>query len=111
MTFDKLSDLIEENKFETETDQKIAKKILEAERDLRISFKTIDEFINVLEKEVDGTVTQSSLNKLSKKYKRNISQNAWKIESVSYLLDIFELTKETDLIKINNNLNLKAKTE
>jgi hypothetical protein len=111
MTFDKLFDLIEENRFETETDKKIAEKILEAERDWRISFETINEFISVLEKVVDGTVTKSSLNKLLKKYKRNISQNAWEMESVSYLLDIFELTKETELRKIINNLTETVKTE
>ncbi len=111
MTFDKLFDLIEENRFETENDKKIAGKILEAERDWRTSFETINEFISVLEKAVDGTVTESSLNKLLKKYKRNISQNAWEMESVSYLLDIFELTKETELRKIINNLTEKVKTE
>lgn len=50
LTFDKLFDLIEENKFENETDKKIAKKFLEAERDWRISFETLNEFINTLEK-------------------------------------------------------------
>ncbi|WMI68253.1 hypothetical protein [Mangrovimonas sp. YM274] len=111
MTFDKLFDLIEENRFETETDKKIAEKILEAERDWRISFETVNDFIGVLEKVVDGTVTKSSLNKLLKKYKRNIYQNAWEIESVSYLLDIFELTQKTELRKIINNLTEKVKTE
>jgi len=109
MTFDKLFDLIEENRFENETDKKIAEKILEAERDWRISFETLNEFISVLEKAVDGTVTKSSLDKLLKKYKRNISQNAWEVESVSYLLDIFELTKETELRKIINSLTEKVK--
>ena len=111
LTLDKLFDLVEENRFENENDKKIAEKILEAERDWRISFETVNEFITVLEKVVDGTVTKSSLNKLMKKYKRNILQNAWEIESISYLLDIFELTKETELRKIINNLTEKAKAD
>lgn len=109
MTFDKLYDLIEDNQFETETDKKIAEKIFEAERDWRISFETINDFLNVLEKEVVGNVTKSSLNELLLKYKLNISKNAWEMESVSYLLDIFELTKETELRKIINNLTEKVK--
>ena len=111
LTFDKLHDLIEENRFEKETDKRIAEKILDAERDWRISFETINEFISVLEKVVDGSVTKSSLNKLLKKYKRNISQNAWEMESVSYLLEIFELTKETELRKIIIKLTEKVTSE
>ena len=111
LTFDKLFDLIEENRFENEANKRIAEKILEAERDWRISFESINEFISVLENAVDGTVTKSRLNKLMKKYKRNILQNAWEIESISYLLDIFEFTKETELRKIVNNLTEKVKTE
>ena len=111
LTFDELHDLIEENRIEKETDKRIAEKILEAERDWRISFETVNEFISVLEKAVNGTVTKSSLNKLLKRYKQNILQNAWEMESVSYLLDIFELTNETELRKILINLTEKVKTE
>jgi hypothetical protein len=111
LTFDELYDLIEENRIEKETDKRIAEKILEAERDWRISFETVNEFISVLEKAVNGTVTKSSLNKLLKRYKQNILQNAWEMESVSYLLDIFELTNETELRKIIINLTEKVKTE
>jgi hypothetical protein len=111
MTFDKLFDLIEENQFENETDRKIAEKILEAERDWKISLDSLNDFIIILEKEVGGNVTKTSLNKLLKKYNRNIAQYAWESESVCYLLDIFELTKETELRKIIINLTEKAKTE
>ncbi|WP_407557902.1 hypothetical protein [Winogradskyella sp. 4-2091] len=111
LTFDKLFDLIEENRFENETDKSIAEKIFQAERDWQISFETLNEFISVLEKLVDGTVNKSSLNKLMKKYERNILQNAWEVESISYLLDIFALTKETELRKIINNLTEKVKAE
>ena len=109
LTFDKLFDLIEENQFENETDRKIAEKILEAERGWRISFESLNDFIIVLEKEVGGIVTETSLNKLLKKYNQNIAQYAWEAESICYLLDIFELTKETELRNIFNNLTEEIK--
>lgn len=114
LTFDKLFDLVEENRFENETDRKIAEKILEAENDWgdwKTSVKNLNEFIIALEKEVGGTVTKSSLNKLLKKYNRNIAQNAWEAETVCSLLEIFDLTKEIELRKIFNNLTEKVKSE
>ena len=111
LTFDKLFDLIEENQFENETDKKIAEKILEAERDWRISLKYLNDFINILEKEIGGTVTKTSLNKLLKKYNLNISQYAWESESVSYLLDIFDLTQKTELRIIFNELTEKLNNQ
>lgn len=111
LTFDKLFDLIEENQFENETDKQIAEKILEAERDWRISIDSLNDFITILEKEVGGTVTKTSLNKLLKKYNRNISQYAWESESVCYLLDIFDLTKKNDLRIIFNELTEKLNNQ
>ena len=84
-------------------------KILEAERDWRISLESLNDFITILEKEVGGIVNKTSLNKLLKKYNRNIAQYAWESESVSYLLDIFELTNETELRNIFNKLTEKVK--
>ncbi len=114
LTFDKLFELVEENRFENETDRKIAEKILEVENDWgdwKTSVKNLNEFIIALEKEVSGTVTKSSLNKLLKKYNRNIAQNAWEAETVSSLLEIFELTKETELRKIFIELTKKNRME
>ena len=114
LTFDKLFDLVEENRFENETDRKISEKILEAENDWgdwKTSVKNLNEFIIALEKEVGGTVTKTSLNKLLKRYNRNIAQNAWEAESVCSLLEIFEFTKEVNLRKIFNELVEKTETE
>tara|TARA_R110001583_G_scaffold160458_1_gene312358 strand:- start:6 stop:374 length:369 start_codon:yes stop_codon:yes gene_type:complete len=114
LTFDKLFDLVEENRFENESDKKIAKKILEAENDWgdwKTSVKNLNEFIIALEKEVGGTVTKTSLNKLLKKYNRNIAQNMWESETVCSLLEIFDFTQETELRKIFNELTEKVKTE
>jgi len=72
LTFDKLFDLIKDNQFENEIDKKIAEKILKAERDWNISLESLNDFITVLEKEIGGTATKTSLNKLLKKYNQNI---------------------------------------
>ena len=112
LNFDKLFDLIEESHFKNKNDRKIAEKILEAESnwgDWKTSVKNLNEFIIVLEKEVGGTVKKTSLKKLLKRYNRNISQYAWEAESVCYLLDIFKLTKETELRNIFNKLTEEAK--
>ncbi|TCI85708.1 hypothetical protein [Tenacibaculum sp. M341] len=74
LTFDKLFDLIEENRFENETVKKIAQKIIEVERNWKTPVNDLNEFINVLEKEVEETVTSVSLNKLLKKYNRNLAK-------------------------------------
>jgi len=109
LTFDQLFDFVEENQTATEIDKKIAQKILEAERDWRTSFDTLDSFISTLEKTVGGTITKSSLNKLSRHYKQNVLQNAWELESISYLKDIFDLTKEKELRNIVAELTEKIK--
>ena len=114
LTFDKLFDLIEENRFVNESDKKIAEKILEAENDWgdwKTSVKNLNDFIIALEKEVGGTVTKSSLNELLKKYNRNIAQNTWEAESVCSLLEIFDFTQEIELRKVFNELTKKVKTE
>ncbi len=105
LTFDELFDLIEENRFENPTDKKIAEKIFEAERDWKMtSQESLNDFIIVLEKETGGTVTKTSLNKLLKKYHRKLAQYAWEAESVCSILEIFELTKETNLRNIFRQL-------
>lgn len=114
LTFNKLFDLVEENRFVNVSDKKIAEKILEAENDWgdwKTSVKNLNEFILVLENEVGGVVTKISLNKLLKKYNQNITQNAWEAESVCSLLEIFEFTKEIELRKIFNELTEKIKCE
>ena len=108
LTFDQLFDLVEEDSFENETDKKIAQSILDAERDWRTSIKSLSDFINILEKEINGLVTESNLKILAKKYNGNIGKYSWESESVSYLLDIFKLTQETELKKVFIQLSEKV---
>ena len=114
MTFDKLFDLIEDDRFENETDKKIAKKILEAENDWgdwKTSVNDLNEFILVLENAINGKTTQSNLEKLLHKYNRNLSKYAWETESLCSLLEIFELTEERELRKIFSNIAYNNKTD
>ena len=109
LTFDELFDLIEENRFENLTDKKIAEKIFEAERDWKMtSQESLNDFMIVLENEIGGTVTMTSLEKLLKKYNRKDTQFGWEAESVCSLLEIFKLTKETDLRNIFSQLAKKV---
>lgn len=111
LTFDILSDLLEENKFESEDDQKIVKYILASGNDWRIPLETLNQFVVVLENEIEGSVTKDSLNQLLKKYNRNIEQFAWEVESICQLVLVFELTEETNLRLIISNLIKKITLE
>ncbi|PKH51899.1 hypothetical protein CXF68_14920 [Tenacibaculum sp. Bg11-29] len=80
-------------------------KIFEAERGWKItSQESLTDFIIVLEIETGRTVTKTSLKKLLKKYNQKGTQYGWEAESVCSLLEIFELTKETDLRNIFRQL-------
>ena len=114
MTFEKLFDLIEDDRFDNETDKKIAKKILEAENDWgdwKTSVNNLNEFILVLEKEINGITTQSNLEKLLNRYNRNLSKYAWEAESLCSLIEIFELTEESELRNIFSNIANKNKID
>ncbi len=112
MTFDKLFDLIEDNRFENDTDKKIAEKIFEAERDWKMtSQESLNDFMTILEKETEETVTKTNLKKLLKKYNQNLSKYAWEAESICSLLEIFELTEESELRKIFSDIANKNKTD
>ena len=108
LTFSELFDLVEEDLFEDEADKKIAKSILDAERDWRTSIHSLSDFITLLETEINGLASESNLKKLGEKYSRNIEKYAWESESISYLLDIFKITKETELEKVFIQLSEKV---
>ena len=111
MTIEELDDLYENNQIENETDKKITQKILEAERDWVISIHSLNDFLTILEKEIGGIVTKSSLKGLLKKYNQTVTNYAWECESLCYLLEIFELTPETELRKIFFDLCNRLETE
>ena len=89
--------LVNSNQIKNPIDLKIAKKLIDAQRDWRTSIPTLFDFIQVFELEVNDQLTKSNLNKLMDRYQRNIPRYAWEIESLSYTLDIFEWTTKEDL--------------
>ena len=112
LTFDELFDLVDENRFENEADKKIGEKILEAENDWgdwKTSVNNLNEFILVLEKEIDGKTTKSNVEKLLNRYNSNLAKFAWEAESICSLIEIFKLTNETELRNIFFNLTEKIK--
>jgi hypothetical protein len=109
LTFDSLFDLIEKNEIKNELDRKIAEIILDAETDWIISIYSLNDFLVVLEKEINGETTKKNLEKQLKKYNRNIAKYAWESESISALLEIFDHTEEPDLRTIFFNLTEKLK--
>ena len=112
VTFDNLFILVEENLLENETDKKIAEKILQAENDWgdwKTSVNNLNEFILTLESEINGITSKSNLERLLNRYNENLSKFAWEAESICSLLEIFELTNETELRNVFYALSLKLK--
>jgi len=111
LTFDRLIDLTDESGIYDQNDLKIIECILDAQNDwgeTQNPVNSLNDFLMALEKEIGGNVTKKSLKKLLSKYHRNISQNMWEAESVSSLLQVFELTDRTDLNLIFTDLTRKV---
>ncbi|MDO6492889.1 hypothetical protein Q4487_16505 [Cellulophaga sp. 3_MG-2023] len=106
MTFDNLFNALENNLIESKTDRQIVERILEAERDWIVPVSDLNEFIELLEKEIGDKVSKSNLSKLQDRYQINGFKNsAWNAESVYSLLEIFELTDSVDLSSVFNDLS------
>ncbi|MCF8277300.1 MAG: hypothetical protein K9J17_11250 [Flavobacteriales bacterium] len=109
LTFDELYDKFYDGQIVDETDKQIAEKILDAQRDWTISIQSLNDFLVVLEEEIDGDTTKSNLTKLLKRYNKDVLKYAWKAESVSYLLEIFSMTDKSNLRTIFCELEEKLK--
>ncbi|OUS01079.1 hypothetical protein A9Q86_10070 [Flavobacteriales bacterium 33_180_T64] len=106
MKIDDLIDLLDSNQIENKFDKLIAERIIEAERDWIVSITDLREFIIILEKEIGNEVTKENLELLLLKYnKKGVLNNSWKVESVSYLLDIFEWTGYSNLKLVFESLS------
>ena len=111
LSFSRLFDAVENNEFDKERDLEIATRVLNAHRDWDDSIVEIDtlgEFIYVLEYRMNAKTTKYNLQKLLKKF-NSIGKNSWNAESVCYLLEIFELSEETELKTIFQHLAKKVK--
>ncbi|WAC02998.1 hypothetical protein N7U66_05045 [Lacinutrix neustonica] len=112
MTFDNLFDVLENNQIESKTDRQIVERILEAERDWVVPVSDLNQFIDLLEKEIGDKASKSNLSKLQDRYQINGFKNsAWNAESVYSLLEIFELTDSTDLNSVFTDLSNRINKE
>ena len=109
LTFDELFDLIEKNEIRSDLDKKIAEIILNAETDWIITIYSLNDFLVILEKEIDGETTKENLEKLLEIYNKKIEKFAWESESVSALMELFNLTDKSDLRTIFFDLTERIK--
>ncbi len=109
LTFDELYDLLENQKITDNIDIQIAEKVIAAETDWIITIHSLNDFLVVLEKEIDGKTTKSNLEKLLKKYNSNLQKYSWEAESVSQLLDLFDFRDGSDLRNIFFSLTERIK--
>jgi len=106
MTFDNLFDALENNQIESKTDRLIVEKVLEAERDWAVPVSTLNDFLELLEKEIGERATKDNLSKLQDRYQINGFKNsAWNAESVYSLQEIFDLTDLDDLNSVFTELS------
>ncbi len=106
MNFENLLNIIENNTFADKKDLLIADLILEAEKDWIKPLNNLDEFIAVLEAEIGGETSKINLVKLLDQYQINGFKNsAWNTESVTALLEIFELVEGNSLKTIFQDLS------
>ena len=114
LTYDKLFDIIQGNRFINKVDKKIAEKILEVENDFgdwKTSVKNWNKFILLLEKEINGKTTKLHLEKLLIQHKENLSKFTWETETSCSLLKVFELTNKTELREVFHKLIKKLKAK
>ena len=110
MTFEELYDLIEGETGVIDTRIKVAvERILQAETDWRIEVKTLEDFIRILENEVNGETSKENVSKRLSSFQANIAENAWEAESFTSLLEVFEYDKSNSLQEIFEEIKLKLK--
>jgi hypothetical protein len=100
LTIDELNDLFENGDIKNPTDKRIAELILDAERDWVFTIHNLNDFLVILEREIDGEATKENLNKLLDKYNARIEKYSWESESINSLIQIFDLTGDNNLRKI-----------
>jgi len=106
MQIDDLHELLDDNAIQLKSDKQIVENILGAERDWDFEIENLNEFIDVLEKEIGGVTTESNLNKKLKKYNQSNS-TSWNSESLCYLIDIFNYSGYSNLKLIFNDLSIR----
>lgn len=110
MTFDHLYDLIEDSKKAVDSRTKLAvERLIQAETDWRIEVKSLEDFINLIENEVNGESTKENVRKRLIKFELNIAVNAWEAESFTSLMEVFEYNESKTLKEIFEEIIIELK--
>ena len=107
LTFDELFDLSEKGQISDPIDRQISEYILSAELDWFITIHNLNDFLIILEREINGVTTRENLNELLEKYNSDIDRFTWEAESLNSLLKIFDLTEGNDLRQIFFEFSLR----
>tara|TARA_R110002020_G_C16272013_1_gene771177 strand:- start:112 stop:447 length:336 start_codon:yes stop_codon:yes gene_type:complete len=110
MTFDELFELIDDESRVIDLRVKVAvKRIIQAETDWRTEVKTLEDFIEILENEVNGETSKENVSKRLRTFETNIAGNAWEAESFTSLLEVFEYNQNKSLKEIFEEIKLELK--
>lgn len=103
MQIDDIYTLLDDNKITLKSDRLIVENILNAHRDWDFEIESLNQFLEALETELNGKISEKNLKQKLKEYNKN-SSNSWKIESLCYLIDIFKITGYSNLRLLFDNL-------
>ena len=106
MTFDELYDL------STEIDSRyksVIEHIIQAEMDWEVEVETIEDFIETLEKEINGKTTRRNISLAVKKYEQNLTVCSWKAEAYSSLTKVFKYDEHKTIKEILEEIIHKTK--
>lgn len=108
MTFDDLFDLIEDKRINSRT-KLTAERIIQAETDWRTEVKTLDDFIGIIENEVNGVSSKANVSKRLRQFEANIAGKAWEAESFTSLIEVFKYDQSKTLKEIFEDIMLDLK--
>lgn len=113
MTFDELDDLIENNADTDSKTRNAVECIIQAEIDWVTGVESLEEFIEIVENEVDGELSLENVANRLKVYQRNVLGNAWEAESFTSLLEVFNYDEQSTLNEILKGIinNTKNKVD
>jgi len=108
ISLDDLFELLENNLITDNLDKQIAERILNAERDWKSQLFDLNDFLDSLNNEIKKELTSENIkNQIEIYLKDGFIKAAWNVESLEYLLEIFDYSGFNDLEKIFNNLSDK----
>ena len=110
MQIDDLYTLLDDGKITLKSDRLIVESILNAHRDWDFETESINEFLEALETELNGEISEKNIKQKLKQYNKNPS-NSWQSESLCYLIEIFNITGYSNLRLLFDNLKTRLEVD